>query len=837
MNHSIGSAAAAAVLLIAAVTGVGAADAAVDRRMGNDAFAQGDYANAARFYTAALEADRDDPEAWAADALKLGAARLRSGDREGAQAMLTEFRRRFPARSAGLLPGELLLAENRLDDAEKFFSALTATATTAEEAAAARYTLGAIARQQQRYDDAIAAFQQLARQNADLPQWKQRALNAEIETMIAAGKLDEARNKFAALPQLPGQESAKLQLGAKLALSAGDLPGFLNYWKQLDHPENNHPAPELYELAVSAAAMAEKSGKNGTTEALALLRAAFRLAPDDAARRDVLRGLINLESQNSPLEAAANIDKYLKFFPNASDRAELLIRGARLMAAQKDAAGALAFYHRITDDQSLSHATRLTAAREAAATAAAAGLNEEAETNFNYLTRQAETPAQREEGHYLYGEYLFAQGKNADAAAEFIAAVKEEGSRVQQARFWLLQALLRQHKFAEALPVAEALSASTSAAHRAAAGYFRGVILENTGRREEARSSYRKFLLENPESEYVPAALFAAAELALALQDFAAATQEFFRFAERYPNRENTPTALYLAMQSAWFAGQAADIDRALELLDKEHPDSPAAIEARLQLAEFLRQTGDFEGAMRHLAVAEQRNGREKPEFNAELLLIRGRVLFSQRRYEEALRLFETILEQYAATPVAATAAWLAGNLQSDRGLYREALKHYTRARELRPTGSFAQLCDGRIADSRYSLYSDSLEKADLEAARDAYRNLAANAADPRIRLQSLYKLGKCLELEGNAAEALAAYERLLYLAADLKRQGVPPDPVWTGKAAYAAVVAHLKSETPAGAAKALGIIDRINELDLPNEEEFGPLRKRIVEKYNLQEN
>ena len=177
-----------------------------------------------------------------------------------------------------------------------------------------------------------------------------------------------------------------------------------------------------------------------------------------------------------------------------------------------------------------------------------------------------------------------------------------------------------------------------------------------------------------------------------------------------------------------------------------------------------------------------------------------------------------------------------AGGLLADSGDYAEALKFYRRAKELRPSGVFGDACSGRIADCRYSLYSETLDPADLAAAADLYRKLSEKAGDGRIRLQSLYKLGKSLELSGESGAALAAYDRLLYLARDQRRSGISPDPVWTGKAAYAACLAYLKEGSPQGAASALRAMAMLKELNLPVGEEFDRIREEIKRKHNLQE-
>lgn len=809
------------------------ADEAAERRLGEEACAQGDYKNAAQYFDNARQISAQDVEKWGANTLSMADAKLRDGDVEAAKRLLAEYRSRLPAHGAGMLPGQILMAEKRYAEAEEFFSALASGASDPETACEAALGVGEARLGQKNFKGAVEKFAQIENENADLPRWAQRALEARIYALIESGDYKTAEELLAAGKFRKMNPAHWRTLDLLVALRRGAFDRFLTDWGSLSGNPGKQPAPILYELAVGGARLAME--KKQTAAAESLWSDAFKLADTDVERQNALRELINLQAGHDPAQAAATLRRYLTFYPDSPDRAGLLLRGARLLAGAGDVKQALDLYSRVTGDNRIPAGDRLTAAREAAVAASDAKLYDLAEPMFRYLVEQAETPAQKEEGELLLGEHYFRCGDFARAAQRMKSVADVNGTHAEAARFWLLRSLIPLGAYAEAMPVAEKLRDAKNPEYRVAAEYYRAFLLEKRGQTGAARSEYERFLILHPESDYVPAAQLAAAELALELRDYPAAAEGLFRYAGLKPVPPDAARALYLAMQAGYFGGRSEDVARALNELDERFPGSAGSVEARLQLADYLLAGGDPAGAEQQLVELEKRGAAEEPEVAAELLYRRAQIARSQQNPSRAKELLETLLSTRAESSFAADAALLAGNLEMDAGRYAGALKFFRQAHELRPDGLFGRIASGRIADARYCIYAETLDPADLKAAAELYGELAEEPGDPRLQLQSLYKLGKCRELLGEPGRALDAYSRVLYLALDQKRGGVMPDPVWTGKAGYSAALAGLKRGTPAGARDALRVIGILEELQLPTGEDFDRIRQEIRRKYNLQ--
>ncbi|NCC94359.1 MAG: sulfur carrier protein ThiS adenylyltransferase ThiF, partial [Opitutae bacterium] len=388
-----------------------------------------------------------------------------------------------------------------------------------------------------------------------------------IRTMLEAGKPKEAAallkaGKFRAADPEQWNRLELLNL-----LRSGEFEQFRTRWNALRKQGWKNPAPILYLLASDGARLA--AAKKQPAAAEELWKDAFDLAGSDPERQTALRELINLQAESDPAQAAETVRRYLDFFPDAPDRTGLLMRGARLLARAGDGKQAVDLYSKITGDNRIPASSRLVAAREAAVAASDAGMFDIAETMFRYLIDQADTPARKQEGRLLLGEHFYRRGNYTEAAKLMQTVADDNGPNAEAARFWLLQSLIPLKRYADAAPVAEKLRDASDPQHRIAAEYFRAFLLEKRGQAAAARSEYERFLVLHPDSGFAPAAMLSAAELALALRDFTAAADGFFRYAALKPTPEDAPRALYLAMQSGCFGNRLEDIEKALKLLDE----------------------------------------------------------------------------------------------------------------------------------------------------------------------------------------------------------------------------------------------------------------------------
>ncbi len=823
------------MVLLTEVSTLVLADAPTERRLGISAVANGDYRNAVNFFQMALALSDNDQEGWAENAVDLAEAKLRSGDLAGAKEMLAEFRRRLPAHSVGILPGEIMIAERKYAEAEKFFQNLLDSAVEPEQNCKTRYALAMSRIFQKKFAVALTDLEKLEQENADLPSWAARAHLARIYALLASGDLKSAE-ALLKLGRFRGEQPESYRhLELALLLKEQKFDEFYHQWLEISESASDKPNKLLYDLALSGSHQATEEGKRNA--ARRLLSDSFHLSGTDLERRNALRELINVEAKDAPEQAADTIKRYLEYYPEADDRVELLLRGARVLATVKSYDRSFELFTLVTGDKRVPLEQRLEIAREAAQAAVVAGQTKFAHTMFQYLIEQAETPEQKLDGNFRYGEFWFRE-KNYKEAVEHLKLVASSNSEhAEVARYRLLQALVELKQYLEAEPVAEALRGSKDPLHVTCAEFYRALLLEKAGRSVEARSGYQKFLVENPNSEYAPRAQFSVAELALELRDYPVAAEVFLEFARNNPKSPSAPIALYQAVLSNYFAKNLEGTQRSIEILEKSYPNSPVVVASHLQLADYLIRDGNYVEAHRQLSDVEKINASQNPEVASELLYDQAKLAILEQKRDSALSFLDQLLKQYPSSAFGADAALMAGNIKADQGDYHGALRYYDRALTLRPAGGNAELTRGRIADARYNIYATTLDRSDLDQATSIYCELADGSDNPQIMLQSLYKYGQCRELMDGRDEALRAYEKLLYLARDLQKRGIAPDPVWTSRGAYQAVLLNLKVGSPACAMQAFRDIRLYEEMKLPDSgDDFVRIKQEIRQRYNFEE-
>lgn len=834
------------ICIIAVLTAASAAlpfctlAAAPDRQaltqLGENALAARDIDQSAVFFERA-RTGTEGPE-WRNLTLQLATIELERGQPAAAEKLLAEFAIRYPddGRIARrILAAKVLLAKHNYSASDQAWTELlTKEKLTSEE-------LGTVLSMQLRtrlaagnYRDAIETAEKLEKLAPD-PAAEFNARCGRAYAMAMSGNLADSAaliKKISVRNEAEKTVVGKLEL-LQLLLEKKDADFLRKYIAFTAAGVPDRADPLFFRLATIAGR--KYRDVKEFKESARFFRDAFAAASTDGEKREMLRELINVRiAANEAAAGAEAIGKYLEFYPDSPEKTTLLLQAARLWEQAGNPDAAIRAYGEITSQDKVPLQTRLETAREAALAAVRLNRPAAVRQNLRYIIERAEKPELRQDAFFLLGEADYRQGEYARAAENFGSAAAETGKLAERARFWQLQSFVKAGADRKAAETAKALLGAKDPELRAAANYFEALLLDRAGKLAEARIAYRTFAKSYPGTEFTPAALFAAARLAMEAKDYPESGQLFRQFADQYPAHELAANALWRAAQSAFLIPDDDAMRAAAETLTTRYPASPYTVAVLFRQADYLRTEARYPAALKVLediaALAEKNsNG----EVAARCLYDQAEIYARLDNSTKALALLAELQTKFVNSPVAADAALLAGNLQSNLADYPAAIASYRRAAELRPGGVFGAVALERLADSEFSEGLRTRNPENLTRAEAIYRQLVEKNEGAAV-YSAGFKLGRTLEEEKKTRSALTVYKELLYRALTAREKGETIEPIWVSKAAYAAINLNLRKNNPNAAREALRLIELVKALKLQSSEDFDRIAEEILNKYRI---
>lgn len=811
--------------IILAAVPVFAADEAIPRRLGDAAFYAGDYRNAVSSYKTALEiagyTGNDDD--WAACALNLASSYLHLDDIAGARKIFDEFRKRFPLRSSGTLHGDLLAAEGKYAQAEKFYNALVTEDPAMEDARL--FSLASLYMKTGRLEEACRIFILLSGRQ---PQAWNAGESAKIGLELNSGNNTGAYRQLGKLiirPETPWHHYAACE-AAYVMIRLNRIADAREMLKQISADRRNaqvmlleyladagegridvlkrdfqafleklppNPHLRLMELFSVAAETALK--QQDSAFAAALLEQALNFAVDTKVKMRLSRQFIDVQLSNLPAKAAEYAIKYCREFPQDPEKFEVALNAAGKLLESRNIRDALKVYDFLQTYSAIDRNRRLQAAEGALLAA-------EKLTDFAALAKTNELiikHVSREESIFYRGRYaafLEKNGKIQSAEKELSAALKSaeatgDDKMYESVMFHIMQFHLRNRNSVGVLDAAVKLEKSSDANYAAGAKYALGVLQELSYNHQKARE-YFLSVSKLPANEFSAASAFKAALMANKESDFTTAANEYLAFAVKFPDYGKTPEALFMAVDLFDPANDEAKVRQAEELLREKYPDSQAfAVLVLRQTVARSHDSKNISAIIGDLKMVEK-NFAGTP-YVAEAMLLRAVFTDKQGDFAGALKILET-LHGTKDTRIAAESLLRSGEIYFRRNEFGKAKEYFDRAAAMVPelrSGNIALL---RAVDCRMAEKAP-LDGTILKECESKLNELIKNTKFPQIRLEAAHKLGIVMELQNRKAEALSGYEKTIYVAMDMDQQGLNPDRSWCMRSCESAL--RLLGETP----------------------------------------
>lgn len=311
--------------------------------------------------------------------------------------------------------------------------------------------------------------------------------------------------------------------------------------------------------------------------------------------------------------------------------------------------------------------------------------------------------------------------------------------------------LYRQQRYALAVQEYEGfLREQPNSPQAGQAAFFLAESYTQLGQPQKALPLYQRVLDRLPVTDrHHRLALFRTGQLALE-EDAEKARIALARFVERYPDDELLASAYYLLGEVHLAQDRTDEAARAFQQSLRSNPDSTVRTNIEYGLAKLAERTGDRKTALEHYRSL---SGRKGASIADDALLAYGVLLYEDRRIDEALRVFESLPEQFPDSDLIPTAELNRGLCLHGLGRYNEAIATFRRITDRGKENAYAKL----VPQAWLYLGRALAGKGDVALAAQTLRNGAGQMPEPeRVRL-----LIESAILELDFGDNIAALESL----------------------------------------------------------------------------
>jgi tetratricopeptide (TPR) repeat protein len=231
-------------------------------------------------------------------------------------------------------------------------------------------------------------------------------------------------------------------------------------------------------------------------------------------------------------------------------------------------------------------------------------------------------------------------------------------------------------------------------------------------------------------------------------------------------------------------------------------------------LAEQAFNSGDFAEAERQFLRIYM--DYQSHALSEKALYQAGRAAMRTRMFTVAIERFSELVRVYPKSSLLPQARFSQGDALTELGEHARAILAFEEVLKNFPQHALSFAAQGRVADCQFALGADQPER--YQVAFEGYRALLERVnLDRELKLQSLYKMGRCAQKMDRPDEAFEAYMQVVYsfLSEGLARSS--KNLVWFTRAGFAAAALQADLENPSGA---IAVYDRMVEAAVPASKE-----------------
>jgi len=291
-----------------------------------------------------------------------------------------------------------------------------------------------------------------------------------------------------------------------------------------------------------------------------------------------------------------------------------------------------------------------------------------------------------------------------------------------------------------------------------AALYQLAWLLVDLKKDDQARDVFERLSEEHPHSRYWADATYRLAERAAAAGQLDRAEE----LAQRLVDADHRPPeilshALYLKGQLAASAERWEEVDKTMQRVANEFPDSQLRLPADYWIAESLYRRKQYEEADERFLQLGEKVGDRRDDWIAMIPLRRAQILAQDEQWEEAHGLASGIQTQFPDFRQQYEADYVIGRClaaQAKYDLARETYKRVIRS----PQGGATETA----AMAHWMIGESYMHQKKYDEAISAYQGVETLFNYPHWQAAAMLQAGKCHALKGEHEEASKVFSRLV---------------------------------------------------------------------------
>lgn len=270
---------------------------------------------------------------------------------------------------------------------------------------------------------------------------------------------------------------------------------------------------------------------------------------------------------------------------------------------------------------------------------------------------------------FLYGTELFKEGDLTASSTQLIHAAKLDANTeiTQRAYFWLGEIAYKQGDYNKALSYFKKPNTATAQfPEKKEINYQLGYTYLKLKQYPQAVNAFKQYLASNPPGDFRSDAQLRLADSYIGTKNNTAALQIYSDLVKS--SSSNKDEAAYNRAIVLGITGDTSQKATALENFVKKYPNSKFNAQAQLELADAYTQLNKNQQAILTLNHLIKNNS---GDLKAEARLRKGLILYNEDKKNQALKEYQTIVEEYPKTAIAQQAIENAKQIYIDQGNFR----------------------------------------------------------------------------------------------------------------------------------------------------------------------